>query len=201
MSDFLSLLFSSMIQLVAFCFIPFVWWLITDRKTNFFNWIGLKKPVFKGSKFKIFGVIISVAGLYIVAMFFILSTLLGDVTTATSQFAGKGLSTLPSILVYAIIQTSLSEELFFRGFLCKRLVNCFGFMVGNIIQSLLFGLLHGIPFGLATGKWFVCVLLTILPAIIGFTQGWLNEKKANGSIVPSWILHGLMNILSALSTI
>ncbi len=134
-------------------------------------------------------------------MFLIMTTLLGNVTTGTSQFAGKGLSVIPSIIIYAVIQTSLSEELFFRGFLCKKLVNCFGFIAGNIIQSILFGLLHGIPFGLATGKWYIYILLTMLPAIIGFTQGWLNEKKANGSIIPSWILHGLMNILSALSTI
>lgn len=201
MLDFLSLLSSSIIQLVTFCLIPFIWWLITDRKTNFFNWIGLKKPIFKDNKLKIFGIIIVVAGLYIVAMLLILTTLLSGITTATNQFAGKGLSAVPLILIYAIIQTSLSEELLFRGFLCKRFINRFGFIVGNIMQSIMFGLLHGIPFGLATGKWFVCVLLTIFPAFIGFTQGWLNEKKADGSIIPSWILHGLMNTLSALLTI
>lgn len=201
MSDFLSLLFSSLLQLLIFSFIPFIWWLITARKTKFFQWIGLKKPVFKDSKFIIFGIIVVVAGLYIGAMFFIMTTFLSDVPTATSQFSGKGLWAVPSIIIYAIIQTSLSEELFFRGFLCKRLVSRLGFIAGNTIQSTLFGLLHGIPFGLATGNWLVCILLTILPATIGFTQGWLNEKKAGGSIIPSWILHGLMNILSALSTI
>ncbi len=201
MSDFLSLLFSSLIQLMIFCLIPFIWWLITARKTSFFQWIGLKKPIFADSKAKIFGIIIVVAGLYIVAMFLFISTLLSGVPTATTQFGGKGISAVPSIIIYSIIQTSLSEELFFRGFLCKRLVNRFGFIVGNMIQATLFGLLHGIPFGVATGNWFVCILLTILPAIVGFTQGWLNEKKADGSIIPSWILHGLMNILSAVSTI
>jgi len=201
MSDFISLLLSSLIQLIIFSIIPFILWLITGKKTNFFQWIGLKKPIFNGSGLKIFAIIVVVVGSYIGTMYFIMATLLRDVPTATNQFSNKGLIAVPSILVYAIIQTSLSEELFFRGFLCKRLANQFGFITGNVIQSILFGLLHGIPFGLATGNWFVFILLTILPAIIGYVQGWLNEKKANGSIIPSWILHGLMNIFSALLTI
>ena len=189
MSDFISLLLSSLIQLIIFSIIPFILWLITGKKTNFFQWIGLKKPIFNGSGLKIFAIIVVVVGSYIGTMYFIMATLLRDVPTATNQFSNKGLIAVPSILVYAIIQTSLSEELFFRGFLCKRLANQFGFITGNVIQSILFGLLHGIPFGLATGNWFVFILLTILPAIIGYVQGWLNEKKANGSIIPSWILH------------
>ncbi|MDO5559833.1 MAG: CPBP family intramembrane metalloprotease [Oscillospiraceae bacterium] len=201
MSGFLSVLFTSLIQLIAFCIIPFIWWLLSARKTNFFQWIGLKKPVFKDSIYKIIGIIIIVAGLYIGAMFLFMTTLLRDVPTATSQFGGKGLSAIPSIIIYAGIQTSLSEELFFRGFLCKRLSDHSGFVKGNIIQSVFFGLLHGIPFGMATGKWYVYILLTLLPASIGFIQGWLNEKKADGSIIPSWILHALMNVLSALSAV
>lgn len=201
MSEFLSLLFSSIIQVILFCFIPFIWWLITDRKTNFFHWIGLKKPIFKGDKLKILGVVLVVVAFYTIAVSLILTTFENDTTTATSQFAGKGLSAVPSIFVYAIIQTSLSEELFFRGFLCKRFIKQFGFIAGNTIQSVLFGLLHGIPFGLATDSWLVAILLTILPAMTGYMLGWLNEKQADGSILPSWMLHALINMISGLTTI
>ena len=39
-------LFSSIVQILLFTLIPFIWWLITARKKeNFFSWIGLKKPV------------------------------------------------------------------------------------------------------------------------------------------------------------
>ena len=201
MSEFNTLLLSSLLQVTAFSLVPFIWWLTTARETDFFQWIGLKKPVINGSKVKIFLFIIVVVIVYIGAVSIIMATLLDDVTTAAGQFAGKGFAAIPSIIVYAVIQTSLSEELFFRGFLCKRLSARFGFVTGNLIQSVLFGLLHGVPFGLATGKWLVCALLTALPAAIGYVQGWLNEKKTNGSIIPSWIHHGLMNFLSAVFTI
>ena len=72
--------------------------------------------------------------------------LLGNVATAVSAFAGQGASAVPAILSYAVVRTSLSEELLFRGFLLKRLVGKFGFTIGNITQSLLFGLIHGIAF-------------------------------------------------------
>lgn len=201
MNEFLSYLLFSIVQLMAFCLIPLIWWMITDRKTNFFKWIGLKKPSFKGSKLKILAIIVIAVALYIGAMYIIMSTLLKDVPNANNDFSGKGIKALPLILVYAIIRTSLSEELFFRGFLCKRLTKSLGFVAGNIIQALLFGLMHGVPFGLATHNLIAFLLLTLLPGGIGYLQGWLNEKKAGGSIFPSWFLHGLMNALSAFSTI
>ena len=35
---------NSIIQIIIFSLIPFLWWLITSRKKmNFFEWIGLKK--------------------------------------------------------------------------------------------------------------------------------------------------------------
>ena len=35
---------NSIIQIIIFSIIPFLWWLITSRKKmNFFEWIGLKK--------------------------------------------------------------------------------------------------------------------------------------------------------------
>lgn len=201
MSDFVSLLISSLIQLALFSLIPFIWWLFTSRNTNFFQWIGLKKPLFNSSVYKTFSIIIVVSILYIISMYFIMSNLMDGALTATSQFTGKGIRALPSILIYAIVQTGLSEELFFRGFLCKRLIKRYGFTLGNLLQSLFFGLVHGIPFGLATGNLLVCGLLILLPGSIGYIQGWLNERKSNGSIIPSWTLHALMNTLSALTSI
>ena len=69
-----------------------------------------------------------------------------DVETATSEFEGLGISALLPAFVYAVFHTSLPEELLFRGFLLKRLSHPFGFRAANIIQGLLFGLLHGAMF-------------------------------------------------------
>ncbi|MBQ9643391.1 MAG: CPBP family intramembrane metalloprotease [Lachnospiraceae bacterium] len=70
-------------------------------------------------------------------------------------------------------------------------------MTGNIIQAMLFGLMHGIPFGLATQNAAALFLLTLIPGLFGWYQGWLNEKQCEGSIIPSWLLHGCMNLLTA----
>lgn len=191
---------SSIVQLILFSLIPFIWWLLTARKKeHFFKWLGLKKPFIKGSISKLIILILIVFAGYTILMSIIMNKLLGNVALATNQFYKQGLSSLPSILFYAIIQTGLSEELFFRGFLGKRLINKFGFTIGNTIQAILFGLLHGVPLGLATNSILVTILVTLLPGCIGWFEGWINEKYSDGSIIPSWIIHSVMNILSGLS--
>lgn len=194
------LLVSSVVQVIFFSFIPLMWWILTDRKKeNYFKWIGLKKPIIKGSVIKLLLIIMAVSATYMFLMLIIMTQLMGDVDTATTQFANKGWSTLPRILIYAIIQTGLSEEILFRGFLGKRLINSFGFVTGNTVQAFLFGAMHGLPFGLVTGNVLVAIILTLIPGSVGWLEGWLNEKYASGSIVPSWIIHSVLNILSALS--
>ncbi|BCN30812.1 CPBP family intramembrane glutamic endopeptidase [Anaeromicropila herbilytica] len=196
----LDLLVNAIVQVIVFSIIPLIWWMITTRNDeNFFTWIGLKKPVLKGSMIKLFLIMLAVSCTYIFLMVMVMTQLLGDINTATSQFSNQGFNALPRILVYAIIQTGLSEEILFRGFLAKRLIHKFGFVSGNTIQACLFGLMHGLPFGIVTGNILVTIILTILPGTIGWVEGWMNEKYASGSIVPSWLMHSIMNILSALS--
>lgn len=191
---------NSIIQVVAFSIVPFIWWFTTARKKqNFLKWIGLKKPIIKGSLIKFLLIILAVSGTYIGLMAIVMKQLLGDINTATTQFEGQGWNALLSILFYAVIQTSLSEEILFRGFIGKNLINHFGFTVGNTVQAILFGLLHGLPLGFVTGNIAVTIVLTLIPGSIGWIEGWLNEKYASGSIIPSWIMHAIMNILAALS--
>ncbi|WP_455618342.1 hypothetical protein [Eisenbergiella sp.] len=42
------------------------------------------------------------------------------------------------------------------------------------------------------------ILLTAFTAAIAWTMGYINEKKADGSIYPSWLIHGATNILSGI---
>lgn len=199
--NIINIMLSAIIQVVCLSIIPFIWWLITTRKKErFLNWIGLRKPVISGSLTKLLGLIVIVSVVYILLMSLIMTQLMSNTDTATSQFSNQGWKALPSILIYSLIQTGLSEEIFFRGFLGKRFINRFGFKVGNTIQAVLFGLMHGIPFGLVTRNILITILLIILPGIIGWFQGWINEIRSGGSIIPSWITHTIMNILSALST-
>ena len=81
---------SSVIQIILFSLIPFIWWLITARKKmNFFRWIGLKKPA--GTRFLLWTAGISAA--FILVSFFMLTSLKG-VEMATSDFAGLGIGAL-----------------------------------------------------------------------------------------------------------
>ena len=188
----------ALVQLLLFSLIPFIFWLIFGRKKeNFFQWIGLKKIKHQGKPWVTLCAIVAATGLYIGITTAVLGFLPEGVTTAGSDFAGKGFIAFPAVLAYGFIRTGLSEEVVFRGFLLKRFAEKFGFVAGNTIQAVLFGLMHGVPFGLATHNIPVAIVMTLLPGAFGWFQGWMNEKRCGGSIVPSWLLHGTINVIVA----
>ncbi|MDO5155968.1 MAG: CPBP family intramembrane metalloprotease [Eubacteriales bacterium] len=185
---------SSMVQVILFTVIPFVWWLCTARKKQkFAEWLGIKKMA-GGRKTFVSIIITSVA--FLLCGAFTLLTLQG-VETATSDFTGLGAVAIPAVLVYAVFNTALSEEILFRGFLLKRMQNKFGFTVANSIQAILFGLLHGVMF-ISIVDMVKAVLIIVFTTAIAWGMGYINEKKAEGSIFPSWTIHAISNIFSGL---
>ncbi len=193
---FITEFLGAVFQLLIFSLVPFIWWLITARKKeSFFRWIGLKKITHEKNAGNTLLITFLASALYCALTFLCITFVSDEITTAGSQFVGEGMIALPAAVAYAYIRTALAEEMVFRGFLLKRIKNKFGFGIGNLIQAVLFGLLHGIPFGLATQNILVTVLLTILPGAFGWYQGWLNEKRCGESIVSSWLLHGTMNFI------
>ena len=130
---------------------------------------------------------------------FICNYLVRDTETATSDYSAKGASAIPAVLLYAIVKTALAEEIIFRGFLLKRISAKFDFTVGNIMQSVLFGIMHGIMFFSSVGM-VKAIIIVAFTGGIGWFMGFINEKKANGSIIPSWCIHSAANIFSALSS-
>lgn len=196
MNLFIQTVINSIVQILLFSLIPFIWWLITQRKkVNFFQWLGLKQISDSRQNKTIIWTLGSTL-IFLILSVFMLYTV-RDVETATSSFSGLGFRALPSILVYAIFNTSLSEEIIFRGFLLKRLANRFGFLIANVTQSLFFALLHGMMFFSLTGI-IETILIIIFTGGIGFCMGYVNEKCANGSILPSWCTHAVANIFSGL---
>ncbi len=196
MNLFIQTFINSIVEILLFSLIPLIWWLITARKeTGFFKWIGLKRP--KDTKEnKTFIWILAIIICFCVLSAFMLILVKGT-QTATSQFEGLRFSALPAILVYAILNTALPEEILFRGFLLKRFSSKFGFTAGNIIQSMLFGLMHGIMFFSVSGM-IKAILIILFTGSIGWFMGFVNEKKADGSIIPSWMIHSAANIFSAI---
>lgn len=194
MNLFLKKIINSIMQIILFSLIPLIWWFITARKDiTFSKWIGLKTASDgKKNKLAIWTIGVSAAFIFISV---IILYLIRNVETATSVFWGLGIKAVPPIIVYAVFNTSLPEEILFRGFLLKRLSHQFGFTIGNIIQSVLFGLLHGVMFFSLTGT-VQTILILLFTGGIGWCMGFINEKKANGSIIPSWCIHAISNIFS-----
>ena len=194
MNLFINKIVSSILQIILFAFIPFVWWLVTARKQQKFSqWIGLKK--IEGGK-KTFAAII------IVSVAFLLSGALTlyairDIETATSEFAGLGIKAIPAIVIYAAFNTAFPEELLFRGFLLKRLERIFRFNIANLTQALLFGLLHGVMFFSLVGV-IKAIFIIVFTGTIAWFMGYINEKSSNGSIIPSWIIHTISNLFAGI---
>lgn len=193
----INLLISAIFQVLLFSIIPFVWWLVTARKeTRFLTWLGIKKIKIRNNQtymaLFLFIIIILVIPAYIAINFYI-----DESAMATSQFTGKGISAFIPALIYAFLQTGLSEELFFRGFLAKRLINKFGFQLGNSIQGFLFGLMHGAIFMMLLNPIQLIIIILIISCIGGYLLGWINEKQSNGSIISSWLIHGIVNTISS----
>ncbi len=191
---------STLIQISFVLILSWFFYLLFSREKNgFFNWIGLYIPKtrnwIKGS------IMVFAVSLLIMVGPLILFQYLGYITPEMlhdKTISGQGFSVNILIIIFlkAIIQTALSEEIFFRGLIGKRIANKFGYLAGNIIQALIFGLPHGLPFMIVYKEYVVGIVLIITAGIVGYLQFWLNEKKADGSLVPSIIIHGIMNIMS-----
>ena len=136
----LSSVISAVVQLGLFVVIPFAWWAFTARRSvGFASWIGLRWPTWDGRRARL-GVAILAWVVIGAASTALLQSLSGDVPAA--RFVGRGLGGLVPVLLFAIVQTSLAEEIFFRGFLGKRVIARWGFAPGNVAQAIVFGILH-----------------------------------------------------------
>ena len=197
--DYFNLVFNSAFQILLFTLIPLVWWLlISKREAGFFSWIGIKKPVIT-NKSKYLIVFIGILGFMPLAFLLISIFLQNSSDLATAQFTGLGISFIPAAFIYGFLQTGLPEEILFRGFLTKRFISRYGFLKGNNIQAVIFGAVHGILF-FSLYSWYWVIIIITYSAIIGWLMGYMNEKLSSGSIISSWLAHGMVNTLMAFIT-
>ena len=196
MTLFMSKLMSGILELLIVSVIPFITWLIWSRKkVGFFDWIGLKK-VESQKKRQLLLTILGISLLFLLFSIVVFSWF-DSSKTATADFSGKGIGALPAILVYAFLGTALPEEIFFRGFLLKRLQSKLGFLGANLVQSLLFGLIHALMFIQLIGDLKAMAIFAFI-SLIAFVLGAINEQQANGSILPSVLTHTLSNTITGL---
>ena len=105
---------------------------------------------------------------------------------------------MPALLI-SFIQQAFAEEVLFRGFIAKCLVERLGIMTGNIVQAIIFGLIHVFLSSADNRNLFVYMIIFISTATGGWLLGYLNEKLFNGSIIPSILMHGTGNFIMLLS--
>lgn len=185
---------NSLLEIILFSLLPFLFWYFSARKQErFTDWIGLKK--IKGAKKTALAIII-VTTFYLLISLILLNSL-KNIENATTEFQGLRFAALPAIFIYAVFNTSFPEEILFRGFILKRLANKIGFTKANFIQGILFGLLHGVMFFPLIGN-LKTILIILLTSLIALSMGYVNEKISGGSIIPSWIIHAISNLIAGL---
>jgi membrane protease YdiL (CAAX protease family) len=125
-----------------------------------------------------------------------------EAATASNTVIGKlranGLqvTTFILLIVKALIQTAFTEEILFRGFVAKRLINWLGFTAGNLLQALLFGMVHLLIFAGQEFSLNLSIGIVLYTGIGGWIMGYLNDRVGNGSILPGWVMHGLTNLIA-----
>lgn len=202
----LSNIVTAITNLVLFTIVPFVWWFFRHRKEQkFFAWLGIYKPQLKSK----WWVLVIFAVLYYFFYTFDFTRFVASETMAyiesnssvsANVFTGIGVAAILPAFIQNFIANGLAEEIFFRGFLCKRFCSKFGNIKGIILQAVLFGLVHNLLYvitGMDVGLWYH-TLIFVFTGMAALLLGWLDEKIFNGSIIPSILLHGAGNFITSM---
>lgn len=190
----------AILQILVFTLIPFIVYLVKNKSVKgFLNYVGLKKSTNRANYLAVFTCLIFATPLLILTLtnpdF---KEIMFDPSSITGKFRqmGFGTESLSVLIIIAVFKTSFAEELLFRGFIAKRLIDVFGYQKGNIIQAIIFGIIHAALFALITSNLVFLLVIFIAPSIGAYVSVYLNEKIGDGSIFPGWISHGLANILA-----
>lgn len=186
------------LQLILFS-IPSVIYLIV-RKAQHQTWraifqsLGWRKP---NLRFVIIGFFFGLLpGIFsFVIMDILPSGMFDQPGIAQSAYAGwtPSISAFFLALIREAIYTALGEEVFFRGFLGNLLIRRLRFTLGNLVQSIVFLLPHMLLLTIDLQFWPV-----LIPQFVaGWFFGWLAFRS--GSILPSWVAHGMSNAFAALA--
>ena len=102
------------------------------------------------------------------------------------------------LAIRAVLQTSLSEELLFRGLIGHNLIRRLGFATGNSIQAVLFGSAHLLLLLSPKATLGLVLAMVVFTGATGWVMGWVNERFGKGSILPGWGMHGGGNLTAYL---
>ena len=71
------------------------------------------------------------------------------------------------------------------------------FKIAAVIQGILFGAIH-VVLSLNYITFAQGIVLLLYPMLTAILMAFINEKKADGSILPSWLIHGTLNTITQL---
>jgi membrane protease YdiL (CAAX protease family) len=189
------------IQLLAFCLIPFIVYLLrTGKYRGFLRYTGLHAAPYRAMGYAFIVAIVLACTIIplILASPMLKSNMVGPDTVENSILQAQGpAARIIVILLISLVKTALAEEIFFRGFIAKLLIHWLGFKYGNLLQAFIFGLIHLLGFLTLThaGPLFLTFAF-LLPGAIAWLMGYLNEKTGKGSIFPGWLIHALVNTIT-----
>ena len=190
----------AILQILVFTLIPFLVYLIKNKSAKgFLEYIGLKKSTKKANYLAVIACLLFATPMLILTL---TNADFRDIMFEPNSITGKfrqmgfGIESLFILIVIALFKTSFAEEVWFRGFIAKRLISVAGYHKGNVIQAVIFGVIHTALFALVTSNVIFLIAIFIVPSIGAYVSVYLNEKIANGSIIPGWISHGLANVLA-----
>lgn len=187
-------------QVIVFSLIPFIVYLISKKKAKgFFSYIGFKRSNAKANGLALLLMIAIATPILLIASAdpdFRSALLAPSSVSGRIRAMGFGLESSIILLLIAVIKTGLSEEIFFRGFVAKRLIAVTSFRTGNMIQAIIFGVIHTLLFLNLTDNLLFLISSFVMPAIGAYIKVYLNEKMADGSIVPGWIAHASSNLVA-----
>ncbi len=187
------------LQVSVVLIVAFAVWLIWGRKrSSFGRYVGLHSAPWG---ITIFAALLGLAGA--AALLFLpgLREMAGGERTVTGEIAANGVSgaVIAALLFTAVFKTAFAEELLFRGLIGKRLIAGMGFGLGNAIQAALFGAVHLLLLLSPQATITTVAYLVAATTVMGWVSGWLNERKAAGSILPSWAMHAVANAAAYLT--
>lgn len=106
---------------------------------------------------------------------------------------GFGMSALVLALLYGVVKTGLAEELLFRGLITGSLSRRLPLVWADIVQALVFLLPHVLIVFMLPELWLLLPFIFLGSLVVG----WIRIKS--GSILGPWLVHGSVNVTTALS--
>ncbi len=195
-----TIILNTIIQLIVFSTIPFIYYLFNRKnESSFLSFLGLKRC---NKKYLLFALLCAfcISTISSILYYFYLKqsnqlffqmelNKIIDVSLSSITI------TISTIFIYSYLKTGLAEELFFRGFVAKLIRKKINFKIANLIQSIIFAMIHVALILTITQELSIVIFAFILPFLSSLIGFYLNEINPEKSILPSIILHGTSNLL------